>query len=622
MDFGVLGWDELVGPENGAPSISHKVSLVPETKPKVLGSKTTKQKRSGSCEDDRRYSKMPRTGNFSVTKTMSLHQGTPLLRSNDMVSSDNTDAQQQQMLSFSSNKSEVSFLSRNIGLVNNSSQITGFPYYQNTSSSSAYTRISGYGSGSFNPSMHVPFSGSRGHFTQSQIIELDQQLWILRHIMANAAVPSNLLNYLKKPINPYGLSYPSAGSSYIPSYGWGTFSLGYSGSNDAEPGRCRRTDGKKWRCSRDAVPEQKYCERHMNRGRHRSRKLVEGPVGRATTGTTNSNVVPKTSSISSSVTSGIASTMPHQLKNLQPGAANSSTDALVIRENVCDTVQNQPCSIEMSSTINQKSKASTFSIPNQDLPSEGLCRPVFGFVSSDSLLNPSQNSSFLNSKSYDGSFLDFSDQESQDQHPLRQFFDPWPKGEPEPPVITWPEDFNSDWTQLSMSIPMTNSEFSSSASSPAHEKFVVSPLRLSHDFDPVQMGSEVNNYNYLSMQKQSNWASISFGYSMGGGPLGEALANPVSSIGTCKNQPSLNLLTEGWDSSSQLGSSPTGVLQTTTFCSLSNSSSVSSPIADNKRLHDGASLSDDVLGSTQQVHRKKQQQHSSNRSASEKPESI
>ena len=44
---------------------------------------------------------------------------------------------------------------------------------------------------------------------------------------------------------------------------------------DAEPGRCRRTDGKKWRCYRDVVPNQKYCERHMHRGCQRSRKHVE-----------------------------------------------------------------------------------------------------------------------------------------------------------------------------------------------------------------------------------------------------------------------------------------------------------------------------------------------------------
>ena len=44
---------------------------------------------------------------------------------------------------------------------------------------------------------------------------------------------------------------------------------------DPEPGRCRRTDGKKWRCSKEAAPDSKYCERHMHRGRNRSRKPVE-----------------------------------------------------------------------------------------------------------------------------------------------------------------------------------------------------------------------------------------------------------------------------------------------------------------------------------------------------------
>lgn len=44
---------------------------------------------------------------------------------------------------------------------------------------------------------------------------------------------------------------------------------------DPEPGRCRRTDGKKWRCSKNVVPDLKYCERHMHRGHQRSRKHVE-----------------------------------------------------------------------------------------------------------------------------------------------------------------------------------------------------------------------------------------------------------------------------------------------------------------------------------------------------------
>lgn len=44
---------------------------------------------------------------------------------------------------------------------------------------------------------------------------------------------------------------------------------------DPEPGRCRRTDGKKWRCGKSVVPDQKYCGQHMHRGRQRSRKPVE-----------------------------------------------------------------------------------------------------------------------------------------------------------------------------------------------------------------------------------------------------------------------------------------------------------------------------------------------------------
>ncbi|KAF2307599.1 hypothetical protein GH714_030052 [Hevea brasiliensis] len=55
---------------------------------------------------------------------------------------------------------------------------------------------------------------------------------------------------------------------------------------DPEPGRCRRTDGKKWRCSRDVVAGQKYCERHVHRGRNRSRKPVEIPTPTSSTTTT------------------------------------------------------------------------------------------------------------------------------------------------------------------------------------------------------------------------------------------------------------------------------------------------------------------------------------------------
>lgn len=47
-----------------------------------------------------------------------------------------------------------------------------------------------------------------------------------------------------------------------------------TGSNP-EPGRCGQTDDKKWQCSKEVMAEHKYCEPHINRNCHRSRKPVE-----------------------------------------------------------------------------------------------------------------------------------------------------------------------------------------------------------------------------------------------------------------------------------------------------------------------------------------------------------
>ncbi|XAR71586.1 hypothetical protein NMG60_11017928 [Bertholletia excelsa] len=89
-------------------------------------------------------------------------------------------------------------------------------------------------------------------FTMAQLKELERQAMIYKYMMASVPVPPHLL----LPINTQ--NYLSTREA-----------LG------AEPGRCKRTDGKKWRCPRDVAPNQKYCERHMNRGRTRSRKPVE-----------------------------------------------------------------------------------------------------------------------------------------------------------------------------------------------------------------------------------------------------------------------------------------------------------------------------------------------------------
>ena len=70
----------------------------------------------------------------------------------------------------------------------------------------------------------------------------------------------------------------------------------YGKKVDPEPGRCRRTDGKKWRCSKDAYPGSKYCERHMHRGRNRSRKAVESQTMTQSSSTVTSLTVTGSSS--------------------------------------------------------------------------------------------------------------------------------------------------------------------------------------------------------------------------------------------------------------------------------------------------------------------------------------
>ncbi|XP_057794344.1 growth-regulating factor 2-like [Salvia miltiorrhiza] len=114
-----------------------------------------------------------------------------------------------------------------------------------------FTNSSGYGC----TSMHGPF-------TPSQWMELEHQAFIYKYITANVPIPSYLLNPIRKALEHSGFSCFSL--------------LRPNALTDPEPGRCRRTDGKKWRCSRDALADHKYCDRHINRGRHRSRKPVEG----------------------------------------------------------------------------------------------------------------------------------------------------------------------------------------------------------------------------------------------------------------------------------------------------------------------------------------------------------
>lgn len=489
---------------------------------------------------------------------------------------------QQQMLSFSSPNSQPVTL----------------PYYHH--SSTPYSRNTGYSSGGLNAaSMHGIITGVRGPFTPSQWMELEHQALIYKYITANSPVPSNLLNPIRKALESAGLSsFPSA-HLRPNTLGWSAFHLGFSNNTDPEPGRCRRTDGKKWRCSRDAVADQKYCERHVNRGRHRSRKPVEGQTGNSVSGTTNTTAkfLPMSSSSSAASvvpTSGTSNSLGlsnHQLNNLKhcahtPPASAHINRSFLNKANVGENIQDTTGLSMLSPTIGLKENQ--FSSQKQQNPYQVSSRTEFGFVCSDSLLNPFQKcSSLINCRSY-GSSEDLNDRENKAQHSLRQFMDDWPKNQSERSAISWPDiDMQTDRTQLSISIPMAAADFMSSTSSPTNEKLALSPLRLSRELDSTQMGLGMNGIINETNQRQASWIPISWENSMGG-PLGEVLHSTNNSAGDCNNTSALNLMTEGWDSSPRLASSPTGVLQKTTFRSLSNSSAGSSPRTDNNML--GANL--------------------------------
>ncbi|GMI77281.1 growth-regulating factor 1 [Hibiscus trionum] len=546
MDYGVVGLEGFVGSE----AITSLASD-PQTKSNLYGSGFLKQGRSGNNEDAWwRSAKLAKVDESSASE----HRYT-LLRSNA----------EQQMLSFSAPKSE-----------DRSSENVTFPYFHLTSS--AYTRNTGYNGAN----MHGMLGGERGPFTPSQWMELEHQALIYKYINSNVPIPSNLLIPIRKALDSADFSSFSGGPLRPNTLGWGALHLGFSNNTDPEPGRCRRTDGKKWRCSKDAVADQKYCERHMNRGRHRSRKPVEGQSGHsaAATAITNSKLMPTVSSSSASVVMPVSGSSEsnsltvaqQQLKNLQAMAVPVNR-LLVNKETLGGRLhENAPGLSMISPNIDLKFKENPFLIPEQHPISYGEeSRNDFGVVSSDSLLNPThKDSSMINCRNLCSS-QDLTRQATEPQHSLHEFMDDWPKSQSDRSSISWPEvDVQSDMTQLSISIPipipMAASDFMSSTSSPNEKP---SP---SCEFDPIHMGLGVGDVINEPNHRQATCIPISWENSVGG-PLGEVLHGTNSTIADCNNSSALNLMTEdGWD-----GSSPTGVL---TFASLSNSSARSSPRAD------------------------------------------
>eukprot|EP00249_Psilotum_nudum_P024930 c29323_g5_i9 orf=764-2788(+) len=472
---------------------------------------------------------------------------------------------------------------------------------------------------------------SRHPFTLSQLRELQHHALIFKYMLNGLSVPTELIIPIRNSV--VGLSRIGTGPHPLSNIGWGGYHLGFANNNDPEPGRCRRTDGKKWRCSQDVVPGQKYCERHMHRGRHRSRR----PNENQTASSQSPAVVGSSSACASQV---CLHTAPRRAtpSSLHPAIALNSHS-----NNTSSGIGVKPCpgtdspsglgGISVDSSMDgshfqlafQSAASGTTGglSPNDYRYMNGLTKPeidlgpeqIFFSEASGSVRGISQEShsigglSMLSSVNNSWSCPISSKQQAllgsgfgavesvtvsreAEGQPLRHFFDDWPRSR-DPAALSWPNveedrsNRSSSTTQLSISIPMASTDFTAAAASSPRGKLSLSPLKLSMsragDDDPlgVQMGLGVGMG--LSMNEdrhqQTNWIPITWETPVGG-PLAEVLQS--STPRGCKSS-GLNLMTDGWDNSPRasprMASSPTGVLQNATFGSISDCSSGSSPRA-------------------------------------------
>ncbi|GAB2269576.1 hypothetical protein Dimus_004498 [Dionaea muscipula] len=497
------------------------------------------------------------------------------------------------MLSFSCpNMPEAYLLRKNGGFGGRSSETSALPYFHQIAS--AYGKHTGYASGSVNGGMYV-LSGVKGPFTPSQWLELQHQALIYKHFITNEPIPPNLLIPIRKALESARFSNFNGDPLRPNAFAWGPFHLGFSNSTDPEPGRCRRTDGKKWRCTRDAVADQKYCERHINRGRHRSRKPVEGQadnsISGAATGTT-TKLMPMVSSPSASLPVGSASDgfniANQQYKNWQPDASDSPASPLVKRMLAGHNpgVQDSTQSSFLPAEIDLNLRENIFSAPKHHNPCEELAPCDFGVPSTESLLNISHKTSSI-CGSYASSH-DLSNLQSESQNSLCHDI-------VSRSAIPWPESDRSQ--QQSIPMPIHPLDFMSSNSSPTtNDKVTGSPLRSSQEHDLVQMGLGVgsNSSNEPKHQQAADWIPISWESSLGG-PLGEVLHSTKGNFSDHRDTSAsgLNPLSKSWDRSPHLSSSsPTGILQKIPFGSVSNSSTTAS-CTQNSKNPEGASLCHD-----------------------------
>ncbi|KAL5208110.1 hypothetical protein ABZP36_032545 [Zizania latifolia] len=323
-------------------------------------------------------------------------------------------------------------------------------------------------------------------FTAAQYEELEQQALIYKYLVAGVPVPPDLVLPIRR-----GLDSLAARFYHHPALGYGPY---FGKKLDPEPGRCRRTDGKKWRCSKEAAPDSKYCERHMHRGRNRSRKPVETQLV--------AQSQPPATAAAAPPLAAASNDNSFQNHSLYPAIAGS---------NGAGGGRNMPSSFGSalgSSQLHMHNAAAYAAVGGgtgkdlrytaygtrslADEHSQLITEAINTSVENPWRLLPSQNSSFpLSSYSQLGAVSDLGqstvnslqkvqrqplsffgndfgavDSAKQENQTLRPFFDEWPKAKD-----AWSDlaDENASLssfsaTQLSISIPMASSDFSAASS--------------------------------------------------------------------------------------------------------------------------------------------------------------
>uniref|UniRef100_A0A0A9F0Q1 Growth-regulating factor n=1 Tax=Arundo donax TaxID=35708 RepID=A0A0A9F0Q1_ARUDO len=317
-------------------------------------------------------------------------------------------------------------------------------------------------------------------FTAAQWAELEQQALIYKYLMAGVPVPPDLL----LPIRPhaaatFSFANPAAAASpfyhHHPSLSYYAY---YGKKLDPEPWRCRRTDGKKWRCSKEAHPESKYCERHMHRGRNRSRKPVESKTASpahqsqpqlSTVTTTARETAPLQSLTVGAKTHGLSLGGASSSQQLHVDASSyGSKYSLGAKADVSELSFFGTSGNSRGFTIDSPTESSWHSLPSNVPPytmsktrDSGLLPGAYSYsqlepsqelgqVTIASLSQEQERHSFSSGA---GGLLGNVKQENQ---PLRPFFDEWPATRD-----SWSDmdDARSNrtsfsTTQLSISIPM------------------------------------------------------------------------------------------------------------------------------------------------------------------------